>query len=110
MWEDLQFRAVSPLFCVLAITCAVFQGGATVLLSSALFLLLLMPATIKQMVGFIDVIFIGIYSRLLFDLTLIGYFCLLAGGLSILWNCFKKTPIPLITMMGTSYSLIINIQ
>lgn len=110
MWEDLRFRAVSPLLCLLAIACAVFQGGATVLLIIALFSCLLMPAAIKQMVGFIDVIFIGIYSGLLSDVSLIGYFCFLAGGLSILWTYFKRTPIPMITMMGTSYSLIISIQ
>ena len=110
MWEDLKFRSVSPLLCTAAIGCAFFQGGAAVLLFSILFVCLLIPAAIKHMIGFIDVIFMGVYSGLLSDITLIGHFCLLAGGLGILWTCFKKTPIPLVTMMGASYSLIIIMQ
>lgn len=110
MWEDLQFRTVSPILCVIAIICAIFQGGSAVFLTSALFSCLLIPAAIKQMIGFIDIIFLGIYFGLLADAMMIGHFCFLTGGLGILWVYFKKTPIPLITMMGASYSLIINIQ
>ncbi len=77
MWEDLRFRAVSPVLCVIAIACGVLQGGASVLLFSILFSFLLMPAAIKRMIGFIDVIFMGVYSGLLADITLIGHFCLL---------------------------------
>ncbi len=110
MWEDLRFRAVSPVLCFAAIACAFFQGGTAVLLYSILFACLLMPAAIKQIMGFIDIIFLGVYSGLLADITMIGYFFLLSGGLGILWTCFKKTPIPLVAMMGASYSLIINIQ
>ncbi|MEK7654954.1 MAG: hypothetical protein AAB323_01690, partial [Pseudomonadota bacterium] len=95
MWEDLRFRTVSPVLCVIAIACGVFQGGAGVLLFSILFSFLLIPAAIKHMIGFIDVIFMGVYAGLLVDITLIGHFFLLAGGLGILWTCFKKTPIPL---------------
>jgi hypothetical protein len=62
------------------------------------------------MMGYIDVILLGIYSGLLADANLIGYFCLLAGGLGILWAYFKKTPIPLVAVMGASYSLIISMQ
>ena len=110
MWEDLRFRAVSPALCIAAIICAIFQGGLAVLLPCIFFVCLLVPAALKQMMGFIDIIFLGIYSGLLADVNLIGYFCLLAGGLGILWALFKKTPIPLVTMMGASYSLIINMQ
>lgn len=110
MWEDLRFRAVSPVLCVAAIACAILQGGAAVLLSGLLFACLLIPAAIKQMIGYVDIIFLGVYSGLLSDVMMIGYFCLLAGGLGILWACFKKTPIPLVTMMGASYSLIVSMQ
>jgi hypothetical protein len=110
MWEDLRFRSVSPLFCVVAIICAIFQGGVPVLFLSVLFACLFMPAVYKQMVGMIDGILLSVYSGLLADLTTIGYFFLLAGGFGLLWTCFKKTSIPLVTMMGASYSLIISMQ
>jgi hypothetical protein len=77
MWEDLRFRAVSPVLCVMAIACAVFQSGTPTLLTSMLFACLLIPAAIKQMIGYVDVVLLGVYSGLLADLTTIGYFCLL---------------------------------
>lgn len=80
------------------------------LLTSTLFSCLLIPAALKQMIGFIDIIFLGIYFSLLADAMMIGHFCFLTGGLGMLWTIFKKTQIPLMTMMGASYSLIINIQ
>lgn len=110
MWEDFRFRAVSPVLCLAAIACAIFQGGAAVLLYGMLFMCLLIPAAIKQMIGYIDLIFLGVYSGLLSDITMIGYFCLLTGGLGIIWIYFRKTQIPLVTMMGASYSLIISMQ
>lgn len=110
MWEDLRFRAVSPFLCIVAIVCAIFQGGVAVVLFSVFCACLLTPAVVKQMMGFIDVILLGVYSGLLSDVIMIGYFCLVAGGLGVLWAYFKKTPIPLVTMMGASYSLIINLR
>ncbi len=110
MWEDLEFRSVSPILCAAAITCAILQGGMIVLLASIFFACLLMPAALKQMIGYIDLVLLGVYSGLLADLTTIGYFFLLAGGFGLLWTCFKKTSIPLVTMMGASYSLIISMQ
>lgn len=110
MWEDLRFRAVSPFLCVVTVACAIFQGDAAVILSSMLCSCLLIPAAFKQIMGYIDVIFLGVYSGLLADVTMIGYFYLLAGGLGILWSSLKKTSIPLIAMMGASYVLIINTQ
>lgn len=110
MWEDLRFRAVSPLLCLITIICAISQGGAAALLTGAMFSCLLIPAALKEMIGFIDIIFLGIYFGLLADGMMIGHFCFLTGGLGILWTALKKTQIPLMTMMGASYSLIINIQ
>lgn len=110
MWEDWRFRSVSPLLCIMTIACALLQGGWPVFLASLISTSVLALAAFKRRMGYIDVILLGVYSGLLADLTAIGYFCILSGGLGLLCIPFKKTPIPLVTMMGASYSLIINIQ
>ena len=84
MWEDLKFRSVSPVLCLLTFACAVLQGGSFVVLASLLSLGLLIPVVFKQMIGLVDIIFLGIYSGLLADETMIGYFFSIYR---FVWDC-----------------------
>jgi len=110
MWEDFKFRAISPSVCLIAIVFAIFSGGGFVVLTSLSSSVLFLCPAMKNKIGFIDTTFLGVYTGLLADISLASYFYLLTGGLGILWVLFKKTSIPMITMMGISYFLIVFIN
>ena len=102
MWEDWKFRSVSPLVSFLAIVLAIWEGGWPIIVTILISLLSLFFTAYKGRLGYIDIIFLGIFIRLLPAIDSIGLFLILTGAFGIIWHLVYQLPIPMITTMGTS--------